>query len=79
MYPTAVLTTPGCRQKILSAPQKQPIPTYINWVPTGHGGTVGVPSTACTPRTFIGVSRPGRADSAVGIAVLLEKNPMLQR
>ena len=38
--PTAVVYTPGSRQKIRSAPQKQPMPNTATAEPSGHGGTM---------------------------------------
>ena len=64
-YPTDVEITPGSRQKIRSAPQKQPIPKTATCAPSGHGPFSGVPSTVCRGATGISTSRPGSASSAV--------------
>src|SRR3954452_8486495 len=60
----------GSSQKPFSAPQKQPMPNTARSVPSGNGGSSGVPSTKWRSGTGIFSSRPGRASSGAGMAVL---------
>src|SRR4051795_4370321 len=54
--PTDVVQTPGVSQKTRSAPQKQPMPTSSQSMPSGNGGTRGLPaSTSCSA----GMSKDG--------------------
>src|SRR4051812_3364158 len=62
---------PGSSQKSFSAPQKQPIPNSARSVPSGKGGSSGVPSTKWRSGTTIFSSRPGSASSGAGSLVLL--------
>src|SRR4051794_33325454 len=54
-----------------SAPQKQPMPKIALSVPSGNGGSSGVPSTKWLEGTAIRCSRPGRASSFEVMAVFL--------
>ena len=75
MYPAAVVTTPGSFQKMRSAPQKQPIATYMTWVPAGHGPSIEVSSTSWRSRmSGRGVLRPARASAAVVRVGLVDSN-----
>jgi hypothetical protein len=68
--------TPGARQNIRSAPQKQPIPKIARSIPSGNGGPMGVPRTRWVPGATIGLSRPGSASSGAGSAVALRVKSM---
>src|SRR5215217_8561591 len=60
-------------------PQKQPRPKTAVLVPSGKGGSRGVPSMACLSGTAkAGCSRPGRASAGMTILVLWRlKNTLL--
>src|SRR3954447_21667670 len=60
----------GSSQNSFSAPQKQPMPNTARSVPSGKGGSSGVPSTKWRSGTRIFSSRPGSASSAAGMVVL---------
>src|SRR5215469_15270589 len=63
--------TPGVCQNFRSAPQKHPSANSATSLPSGYGGTSGVPSTSCAAGTLICPARPRNACSGATIRVLL--------
>src|SRR5689334_4738892 len=59
------------------------MPTTMWSIPSGNGGSSGVPSTVWRSGTGTGVSRPGSACSGVGSAVFFENSmgarPLVRR
>ena len=66
-------------QKKRSAPQKQPIANWICSIPSGNGGTIGVPSTRWDSATGMDSDRPASASSGVTMVGLRRKLNMLKR